>query len=88
MLLGFKYGHTVDWWALGIVMYEMMVGVHPFKLPETPTYCEKILTNRVLYPERLTCDAVSILKGVSIFHIKTEVLRVPYSFLNSVFIHT
>jgi len=88
MLLGFKYGHAVDWWALGIVMYEMMVSVHPFMLPETRSYCEKILTKRVFYPERLTSDAVSILKGVSIFHLKTEALRVPYSFLNSVFFHT
>jgi serine/threonine protein kinase len=32
MLLGFNYGKAVDWWALGIVMYEMMVGQHPFQL--------------------------------------------------------
>jgi serine/threonine protein kinase len=88
MLDGFNYGPAVDWWALGIVMYEMMVGQHPFQLPKTSPYWEKILNNSVSYPQRLTPSAVSILKGVSTFNIKTEALGVPYSFLNSLFFYT
>ena len=88
MLLGFNYGPAVDWWALGIVMYEMMVGQHPFNLPKTSSYRVKILNDRVSYPSRLTESAVSILEGVSIFNIKTVALGVPYGFLNSVFFHT
>jgi serine/threonine protein kinase len=63
MLLGFKYGAEVDWWALGFVMYERMVGQHPFKLPKRYPYCEKIFKNSVAYPRRLTVSAVSILMG-------------------------
>jgi len=88
MLRGFKYGPEVDWWALGIVMYEMMVGQHPFQLPKRCPYHEKILKNPVAYPQRLSVSAVSILKGVSIFNIKTDALGVPYSFLDSMFFHT
>jgi serine/threonine protein kinase len=88
MLLGFKYGPEVDWWALGIVMYEMMVGQHPFHLPKRCPYREKILQSPVAYPLTLTGSAVSILNGVSIFNIKTDASGVPYSFLNSVFFHT
>ena len=88
MLLIFNYGPEVDWWALGIVVYEMMVGHHPFQLPKGCPYQEKIIKNTVAYPLRLSVSAVSILKGVSIFNIRTDALGVPYSFLNSVFFHT
>ena len=88
MLSGFKYGPEVDWWALGIVMYKIMVGQHPFRLPKTLHYREKILNKRVVYPWRLTWNAVSILKGVSIFNTKTEAFRSALQFLEfSVFPH-
>lgn len=30
MLIGNGHDHTVDWWALGILIYEMIVGIPPF----------------------------------------------------------
>lgn len=30
MLLGLGHDHTVDWWALGILIYEMIIGIPPF----------------------------------------------------------
>jgi len=72
MLLEFNYRAAVDWLALGIAMYEMMVGHHPFHLPKMVSYRTEILTSHVAYPERLTPSAVSIMEGVSIFNTKTE----------------
>jgi serum/glucocorticoid-regulated kinase 2 len=30
MLIGNGHDYTVDWWALGVLIYEMIVGIPPF----------------------------------------------------------
>jgi serine/threonine protein kinase len=30
VLLGTGCGHQVDWWALGCIMYEFLIGITPF----------------------------------------------------------
>ncbi|KFO26487.1 Protein kinase C iota type [Fukomys damarensis] len=35
ILRGEEYGFGVDWWILGVLMYEMMVGKSPFHLAES-----------------------------------------------------
>lgn len=58
------YGATVDWWALGVLMYEMMAGQPPFEADNEDDLFESILHDDVLYPVWLSKEAVSILKGV------------------------
>ncbi|XP_063991823.1 protein kinase C isoform X5 [Diachasmimorpha longicaudata] len=57
------YGASVDWWALGVLMYEMMAGQPPFEADNEDDLFESILHDDVLYPVWLTKEAVSILKG-------------------------
>jgi hypothetical protein len=48
-------------------MYEMMAGQPPFEADNEDDLFESILHDDVLYPVWLTKEAVSILKGVSIY---------------------
>lgn len=57
------YGFSVDWWALGVLMYEMMAGQPPFEADNEDDLFESILNDDVLYPVWLSREAVSILKG-------------------------
>lgn len=57
------YGFGVDWWALGVLMYEMMAGQPPFEADNEDDLFESILHDEVLYPVWLTKDAISILRA-------------------------
>ena len=37
------YGQEVDWWSLGIIMFEMMIGYPPFFSNSSSETCRKIL---------------------------------------------
>jgi novel protein kinase C epsilon type len=59
------YSFSVDWWALGVLMYEMMAGQPPFEADNEDDLFESILHDDVLYPVWLNKEAVSVLKAVS-----------------------
>ncbi|XP_050295085.1 protein kinase C [Anthonomus grandis grandis] len=63
-----EYGASVDWWALGVLMYEMMAGQPPFEADNEDDLFESILHDDVLYPVWLSKEAVSILKGFMTKH--------------------
>lgn len=52
-------GHSsaVDWWSLGILLYEMLAGYPPFYDPNPILIYEKILAGRLVFPEQI--DPVS-----------------------------
>uniref|UniRef100_A0AAY4CEN6 Protein kinase C n=1 Tax=Denticeps clupeoides TaxID=299321 RepID=A0AAY4CEN6_9TELE len=58
-----EYGPSVDWWALGVLMYEMMAGQPPFEADNEDDLFESILHDDVLYPVWLSKEAVNILKS-------------------------
>jgi protein kinase A len=58
------YNKSVDWWSLGILIYEMLTGYTPF-YDQTPmkTY-ENILVGHVRYPSYLHPDATDLLQNL------------------------
>lgn len=45
---------SVDWWGLGILIYEMVISHPPFEDAEHWKMYEKIIRKPVVYPQRLT----------------------------------
>ena len=47
-------GHdkSVDWWALGVLIYEMLIGVTPFFNKNREVLLSKIQKSKVVFPDR------------------------------------
>jgi serine/threonine protein kinase len=41
--MGNGYGPEVDWWAFGVLMYEMLIGYPPFYSEEQEDIYRKII---------------------------------------------
>eukprot|EP00118_Oscarella_pearsei_P004273 m.17997 g.17997 ORF g.17997 m.17997 type:complete len:502 (+) comp27579_c0_seq2:247-1752(+) len=59
-----RIGHnkSVDWWSLGALMYDMLIGSPPFCAENRKKTIEKILRGRLTMPPYLTQNAKSCLK--------------------------
>lgn len=64
LLLGNGYTKAVDWWTLGILLYEMLTGLPPYYDEDVNTMYRKILTNPLKFPENFDKDAKDLLIGL------------------------
>eukprot|EP00063_Salmo_salar_P088522 XP_014063357.1 PREDICTED: protein kinase C theta type [Salmo salar] len=61
ILLGQKYGSSVDWWSFGVLLYEMLIGQSPFHGHDEEELFQSIRTDDPCYPQWLAKDARDIL---------------------------
>jgi len=64
LLKGVGHGYAVDWWSLGTLMYEMLVGLPPFYSENTNLMYQKILSSELVFPSFVSKEAQSILSGL------------------------
>uniref|UniRef100_A0A672J5S2 Protein kinase N3 n=1 Tax=Salarias fasciatus TaxID=181472 RepID=A0A672J5S2_SALFA len=57
-----NYTRAVDWWGLGVLIYEMLVGESPFPGEDEEEVFDSIVNDDVQYPPSLPPDAVGILQ--------------------------
>ncbi|CAH2319526.1 kinase C delta type isoform X3 [Pelobates cultripes] len=63
MLDGKRYNAAVDWWALGVILYQMVTGADPFDTGHsTTTLINSTLQNTPSYPWYLTPDTKDLLE--------------------------
>eukprot|EP01137_Pigoraptor_chileana_P000721 Opistho-2@37340 len=58
------YGHAVDYWALGVLLFEMVVGRSPFDARAEDELFEAILSRDVAPPKHLTPECAAAVKGL------------------------
>uniref|UniRef100_A0A8C9W1I2 Protein kinase C n=1 Tax=Scleropages formosus TaxID=113540 RepID=A0A8C9W1I2_SCLFO len=61
ILLGQKYGFSVDWWSFGVLLYEMLIGQSPFHGQDEEELFQSVRTDDPIYPRWLPKDAHDIL---------------------------
>uniref|UniRef100_A0A8C1XH41 Protein kinase C n=1 Tax=Cyprinus carpio TaxID=7962 RepID=A0A8C1XH41_CYPCA len=61
ILLGQKYGTSVDWWSFGVLLYEMLIGQSPFHGHDEEELFQSIRTDDPCYPRWVTRDTNDIL---------------------------
>ncbi|RUS13819.1 kinase-like domain-containing protein [Endogone sp. FLAS-F59071] len=64
LLLGQGYTKSVDWWTLGVLLYEMLTGLPPFYDENTNEMYRKILQDDLRFPEEVGESARSLLQGL------------------------
>eukprot|EP00163_Fabomonas_tropica_P012822 TRINITY_DN24183_c0_g1_i1.p1 TRINITY_DN24183_c0_g1~~TRINITY_DN24183_c0_g1_i1.p1 ORF type:complete len:496 (-),score=135.11 TRINITY_DN24183_c0_g1_i1:351-1838(-) len=64
ILTGTAHGFAVDWWSVGIMIYEMLVGTSPFYSDNRKELYDNTLKGRLSFPADMDAVPVSLLKGL------------------------
>ncbi|VDP00612.1 unnamed protein product [Heligmosomoides polygyrus] len=64
IILSKGYNKAVDWWALGVLIYEMAAGYPPFFADQPIQIYEKIVSGKVKFPSHFSNELKDLLKNL------------------------
>ena len=62
IILNKGHGKPVDWWTMGILLFEMLVGIDPFSDDDPMKTYQKIVKGKINFPKTIDKDAKSLIK--------------------------
>ena len=62
IILNKGHGKPVDWWTMGILLYEMLVGIDPFSDDDPMQTYQKIIKGKINFPKDFDKNAKSLIK--------------------------
>lgn len=57
-----EYGLPVDWWAFGVLVYQMLLQQSPFRGEYEDEIYNAILSDEPIYPVHMPRDTVSLIQ--------------------------
>ncbi|ONK75309.1 uncharacterized protein A4U43_C03F15510 [Asparagus officinalis] len=51
ILLGTGHGASADWWSVGVILFELIVGIPPFNAEHPQTIFDNILNRKIPWPQ-------------------------------------
>ena len=70
VLLKQGYDKNVDWWSLGCIMFEMLVGKLPFPIKRDVKMSLKIYEKKIAFPNNIDKDAEDLIKKLLVINPK------------------
>lgn len=64
IILSKGYNKAVDWWALGVLIYEMVAGYPPFFADQPIQIYEKIVSGKVRFPAHFSSHLKDLLRNL------------------------
>jgi tRNA A-37 threonylcarbamoyl transferase component Bud32 len=64
MLRRTGHGTGVDWWALGMVLFEMLTGMPPWYTKERDVLFERVCSAPLVFPAHVGADARRLIRGL------------------------
>ncbi|KAJ1266481.1 hypothetical protein BS78_08G154000 [Paspalum vaginatum] len=64
ILLGMTHGPTADWWSVGIILFELLVGIPPFNAEHPQIIFDNIMNREIPWPhvpEELSFEAYDLI---------------------------
>lgn len=61
VIKGNKYTKAVDWWSVGILIFEMLTGAPPFVSDQIQQLFEKIIKSQIVFPKTVSAEAADLI---------------------------